>query len=350
MAAGRRRNKSLECRSAARIASASLTCIDPAGPPDPILSALRFSTRSMVIHRRTMSLGILFMGGLCLGMAPVIVKSVALAPEISAFYRVLLAAPAFAAFAWLFPATPTKVASSPPRAFILLYALTAISFAADLALMHVSIRMTNVALATLFTNCAPFFVGLMGLFGLSDRPTRRFWQALPVALLGILLLIGLSGLSDGAVAGNLLGLCAGMFYGGYLVCVRALRARGAPPAVLMVWVSAGSAALLAPLFVAAGAPVPADPRTWALLAVLVLAGQVAGQGLVTIALRELPASLGSIVLLIQPVAAAGLSWALLSETLSGLQVFGMALVLVAIGTATMAPSISPKDVSANGFK
>ncbi len=70
----------------------------------------------------------------------------------------------------------------------------------------------------------------------------------------------------------------------------------------------------------------------------------------TIALRELPASLGSIVLLIQPVAAAGLSWALLSETLSGLQVFGMALVLVAIGTATMAPSISPKDVSANGFK
>src|SRR5260221_671159 len=191
MAARRRRNKSLECRSAARIASASLTCIDPAGPPDPILSALRFSTRSMVIHRRTMSLGILFMGGLCLVMAPVIVKSVALAPEISAFYRVLLAAPAFAAFAWLFPAIPTKVASSPPRAFILLYALTAISFAADLALMHVSIRMTNVALATLFTNCAPFFVGLMGLFGLSDRPTRRFWQALPVALLGVLLLIGL---------------------------------------------------------------------------------------------------------------------------------------------------------------
>src|SRR5258708_23628362 len=104
--------------------------------------------------------------------------------------------------------------------------------------MDVSIRMTNVAFASLFTNCAPFFVGLMELFGLSDRPTRRFWQALPVALLGILLLIGLSGLSDGAVAGNLLGLCAGMFYGGYLVCVRALRGCRAHPAVLLCVVRA----------------------------------------------------------------------------------------------------------------
>jgi drug/metabolite transporter (DMT)-like permease len=131
--------------------------------------------------------------------------------------------------------------------------------------------------------------------------------------------------------------------------------------MLMVWITAGSAALLAPLFLAAGAPVPADSRTWALLVTLALVGQVAGQGLVTIALRELPASLDSIVLLIQPLVAAGLSWALLSETLSGLQVFGMSLVLVAIGAATMEshessdtslvhlPS-SPKDVSVNGVK
>lgn len=292
------------------------------------------TNRTATIDRSGLALITLFAGGLCLGVSPFIVKTVDLAPEVSAFYRVLLAAPAFAAFAYFLPPARTsgREAARPPMK---LYALTAALFAADVAVMHISIRMTNVAVATLLTNCAPFFVGLAGLVGLSDRPTRSFWLALPLALLGIVLLIGLSSLSGGSLAGNLLALVAAAFYGGYLVGVRELRARGAAPAFLMVWVTAGSAVLLIPLFVMAGAPVPTDPRTWMLLAILILIGQVVGQGLVTLALRDLPASLSSLVLLIQPLVAAALSWVFLSETLTLLQAGGMAIVLTAIALATM---------------
>lgn len=292
------------------------------------------TSQASAIDRSSLALLTLFAGGLCLGVSPFVVKTVDLAPEVSAFYRVLLAAPAFVAFAYLLPPARTagRETSRPP---MYLYALTAALFAADVAVMHISIRMTNVAVATLLTNCAPFFVGLAGLIGLSDRPTKSFWLALPLALIGIVLLIGLASLSGGSMAGNLLALVAAMFYGGYLVGVRALRARGAAPAFLMVWVTAGSAILLIPLFVAAGAPFPTDLRTWLLLSVLILVGQVIGQGLVTMALRDLPASLSSLVLLIQPIVAAALSWVFLSETLTLIQAAGMAIVLGAIALATM---------------
>jgi drug/metabolite transporter (DMT)-like permease len=295
---------------------------------------------------RKLAMSTLLAGGICLGVAPVIVKAVELPPEVSAFYRVLMSAPAFAVAALLGGVSASRTAST-AKPTALLFALAAVCFAADLAIMHLAIRMTNVAVATLFTNCAPFFVGLLGIVGLSDRPTRRFWQALPMALVGAILLIGANSMGGGAISGDLLALCAAMFYAGYLVIVRELRAQGATSSSVMVWVTAISTILLLPLFVMAGAPVPTSWQTWSLILVLVFVGQFLGQGLVTIALRQLPASLSSIVLLIQPVIAAVLSWAILSETLDFLQISGMVIVLAAIAYATMgrSPVAAPSTVS-----
>jgi multidrug transporter EmrE-like cation transporter len=80
----------------------------------------------------------------------------------------------------------------------------------------------------------------------------------------------------------------------------------------------------------AGAPVPSDPHTWLLIITLVLVGQVAGQGMVAIALKRLPVSSGSLVLLIQPAVAGVLSCWLLGENLSILQLIGIASILAAI--------------------
>lgn len=286
-----------------------------------------------MMNRSKVALGILLAGGICLGAAPVIVKAVSLSPEISAFYRVLLAMPAFALISFFSPRDEAAGEKSKRPSFAL-YALASILFAADLTVMHIAIRTTDVAVATLFTNCAPFAVGLMGLVGLSDRPSRRFWQSLPLALFGVLLLIGLNRFGGGSIAGDLLALCAAVFYGGYIVCVRELRACGAHPASLMLGVTIASTVLLLPLFIHAGLPVPTDFGTWLLLFGLVFIGQIAGQGLVTIALKDLPASLGSVILLVQPIVAAILSWLFLSEQLSAIQVGGIVLVLLAIAIAT----------------
>lgn len=272
-------------------------------------------------------------GGVCLGVAPVAVKALDLAPEVSAFYRVLLAAPVFALSAMLLPRpSPTNGGKG---ASVGLYTLAAFVFAADLVVMHLAIRMTDVAVATLLTNCAPFFVGLMGLVGLADKPRRSFWLALPIALAGAALLIGANVSGGGSALGDALALLASALYAGYLVCVRALRERGASTVAIMASVTGASALLLVPLFLAAGAPVPTDAETWALLAALVIVGQLVGQGLVVTALKDLPVSLGSLVLLLQPVSAAALSWAWLGEVLAPVQVVGIAVVLLAIAGASL---------------
>ncbi|NSX56840.1 DMT family transporter [Sulfitobacter sp. 1151] len=75
-----------------------------------------------------------------------------------------------------------------------------------------------------------------------------------------------------------------------------------------------------------------------MLLVLVLIGQILGQGLTTIALKDLPPSLSSLVLLVQPIVAGCLSWYFLSETLNGMQLLGMFIVLVAIAGAAFLPT------------
>lgn len=278
--------------------------------------------------------GLLLLGGVLLGTAPAVVKATGLPADVSAFFRVAIAAPALVALAALPAFAPTggrtahRAAPVPRR----LYALAAVFFAADLAVMHLAIELTTVANATLFTNCAPLFVGLYGLLGFARPPDAAFYRALPLALAGIGLLIGLSGrgAAGGSVLGDGLGLLAGGLYAAYLVSVHALRSRGAASAAVMAWTTLGSVVVLLPVFAGRGFPVPGDPRVWALLLVLALVGHVGGQGLVTVALRTVPAALGALLLLVQPVVAALMSAAWLGESLGGLQITGIALVLSAV--------------------
>ncbi len=285
---------------------------------------------------------VLTIGGVFLGFAPVIVKAMTMSADISAFYRVALSTPLLLLWALYAPRPGGKPAKTAGKTLVMLYALAAFFFAADLGVMHLAIRSTNVTIATLFTNCAPFFIGVFGLLGLSERPQRTFWAALPMAMGGTVLLIGISGFAKGggSIAGDALALLAGLLYAAYLVTVRTLRQAGAASGHIMAVVALGSTFFLSVFFFLAGAPVPATMRDWMLLLALVLFGQVAGQGLVTIALQRLPVSSSSLVLLIQPVVAAIFSWLLLNEALSPLQIFGVFLVLVSIFMALRPASTS----------
>ena len=284
-------------------------------------------------------LAVLLLGGGCLGVAPVIVKSIDLSPEASAFYRVALSAPIFAIGTVLFALNIVR-STEPVRRINtkVLCLLTALIFAADLILMHMAIRLSNVAIATLLTNCAPFFVGILGLIGLATRPELKFWVMLPIALGGCVLLIGAPQGADTQVLGYILALLAAFCYACYVVSVTELRKRGLSTLPVMAVVTIVSTVFLLPFFAAQGFPLPETIQTVLMLLVLVLIGQILGQGLTTIALKDLPPSLSSLVLLVQPIVAGCLSWYFLSETLNGVQLLGMLVVLVAIAGAAFLPT------------
>ncbi|WP_416770196.1 DMT family transporter [Pseudomonas sp. RHF3.3-3] len=278
---------------------------------------------------------LLVTGSALLGVAPVIVKALPFDAEVSAFYRVLLAIPFMLLICALQPVQLLRL----PRNwnFYGLALLATLFFTADLAVMHLAIRRTDVAVATLLTNCAPFFVVLMGLLGIIDKPRKIEILFLLLAIGGMYVLCIMGKPVTRNYAGEGIALLAAFFYAGYIVSIKKLREYDCTPALLMLLITASCSLLLFPTFILSGAPIPHDSSTWLLLLALVLCGQVVGQLLVTLALKKLSASFSSLVLLLQPVIATILSWSLLGEVLTAIQLSGMTIILLAITASSLLP-------------
>ena len=275
----------------------------------------------------------LLAGASLLGVAPVTVKALPFDAEVSAFYRVILAVPFMAMICLL---KREQISALPKdRHFYWFTLLAVIFFCADLTTMHFAIQYTDVAIATLLTNCAPFFIVIMGLSGIVEKPKRQEVACLLLAISGmyVLCLMGKSTRHD--YWGEALSLLAALFYAAYIVTIKKVRTYNCSPSAIMLYITAGCSLVLLPVFILSGAPLPATLKTWGLLLILVLCGQVFGQLLVTLSLKSLSASFSSIVLLLQPIIATVLSWLLLGEVLTSTELTGMTIVLLAIAASSL---------------
>jgi drug/metabolite transporter (DMT)-like permease len=212
--------------------------------------------------------------------------------------------------------------------------LAGLLFAGDLAVWHWSIVLTSIANSTLLANLAPIFVTLAAWLIFRQRPTLLFTVGLATAILGVSFLVGADfRVSGRALLGDLLGAVTAMFYAAYQLTVTRLRA-SASTSRIMAYSSMVMAAALLPIAVFSGEQLlPASAEGWAKLFGLALVAQVAGQSLIAYAMAHLPATLSSVSLLLQPVAAAFFAWALLGESLDLLQIAGGVLVLAGIRIA-----------------
>lgn len=227
-------------------------------------------------------------------------------------------------------------------------------FAADLLLWHHSIGDVGAGLATVLANIQVVLVPLVAWAILAEAPERIVLVALPVSLLGVLLISGV--LEHGAFGrdptrGTLFGLGAGVAYVGFLLFLRRggadLRHRTSPPrrpagspdARRAIHPVAGplfdATAVAVVLCVAAGLVigdadlVPSWPGAgW--LITLALTSQVLGWLLIGSSLPRLPAALTSVLLTVQPVGSVALAALIFGESPSGLQLVGVGLVLVAL--------------------
>jgi hypothetical protein len=101
--------------------------------------------------------------------------------------------------------------------------LSGVFFAADLILWHHSIGDVGAGLATVLANVQVVLVPLVAWAVLAERPGRQVLAALPLALLGVLLISG--ALEHGAYGrdprrGAVFGLAAGVAYVGFLLLLR----------------------------------------------------------------------------------------------------------------------------------
>ena len=213
-------------------------------------------------------------------------------------------------------------------------------FATDMMLWNRSIADVGAGLATVLANVQVVLVPLVAWALLRERPHRRVLAALPVSVIGVVLISG--ALEHGAYGrdptrGTVFGIGAGVAYVGFLLLLRRGGADLRRPAGPLFDVTLVSTVLcvVAGVIIGDARLVPAWPSAGWLL-VLALGSQVAGWLLITAALPRLPAAIGSVLLTVQPIGSVLLAALIFGESPTPLQITGVVLVLgglLAVGRA-----------------
>jgi drug/metabolite transporter (DMT)-like permease len=274
------------------------------------------------------------LGAVAIAFSSILVRLSHASPSTAAIFRCAYALPLLGLLAWL---EDRRFGARVWRERRIAIA-SGFFFATDLILWHHSIGDVGAGLATVLANVQVVLVPLVAWAVLSERPGRRVLAALPIALLGVLLISG--ALEHGAFGrnptrGTLFGLGAGIAYVGFLLLLRRGGADLRRPAgpLFDATATATVCCVVAGLLIGDADLAPAWPGAgW--LITLALTSQVLGWLLITTSLPRLPAAMTSLLLTIQPVGSVALAAAIFAESPSAFQLIGVAMVLGALLTAT----------------
>jgi drug/metabolite transporter (DMT)-like permease len=283
--------------------------------------------------QRRLAFAALIAGGIAIAFSPIFMRLSEIGPIATAVHRLVLGLPLF----WLWLALEKGEGQQRGPANWRdagLLALAGLFFALDLAAWHSSLGYTSVANATLLANNAPIFVALGAWLLWRERPTRGFVIGLTLSIVGCALLSrGGFKPGQGTLLGDGLALLTGVFYSGYFLTVKRLRARFTTAAIMTWSAMVGALLLLPAAWASEGVLLPASLAGWLVVLALALFSHVGGQSLITYAMAHLPAGFSALTLLIQPVGAAVLAWILFGEALGPLQLAGGLVVLAGIWLA-----------------
>ena len=287
------------------------------------------------------------LGALAIAWSSILVKLSHASPSTAAVFRCAYAVPLLLVLALVEDRRYGARSWHDRRAAIAAGAFMAI----DLVFWHHSIHDVGAGLATVLANIQVVFVPLVAWLVLAEHPGLRVLVALPVTLLGVVLISGL--LEKGAYgsdpgAGTVYGVAAGISYVGVLLLLRRggvdLR-RPAGPLFDLTLTAAVLAAAIGAIWGDARFT-PVFPGAWWLIT-LAITSQVLGWMLITISLPRLPAALTSLLLMIQPIGSMALGALIFGESPSALQLLGVLIVLGAVVYATRRvsgtdPAIGPE--------
>ena len=280
-------------------------------------------------ERRTAMI-VLLAGACIIGLAPILVRIAEAGPSAIGFWRMIFALPLLALIA------RRESGGVGPTGWIL--GLAGVAFALDLAFWHYGIALTSVAKATILSNLTPVIVTGVAWLVFREKVRPLFLTAVALAVGGACLMTlardpGLPGVNP--PLGDAFSAMTAVWYALYFLAVqRARQTRGA--AQVMFW----SSLTAAPLLLAASAALgerflPATPVGWAACVGLGIV-HATGQGAIAWALGRLPASVTSVVVLVQPVVAAVLGWLLFGEVFGPGQMLGGAIALTGVVLAQRA--------------
>lgn len=191
-----------------------------------------------------------------------------------------------------------------------------------------SLSYTSIASSVLFVTTHPLFVGLGSFLVWKERPARSLWMGASVAVFGGAILgFGDLQLTGNALIGDGLAVGGGLMAAVYFMIGR--HVRRTVDATEYVAVTYSVAALLV-LVLCAATRTPLFSYSGTTIGFLLLLGlipQLIGHSTFNWALRHLPASHVSILILGEPVGSGLLAFLIFREAPAGLNLVGAALIL-----------------------
>lgn len=267
------------------------------------------------------------LGALCIAFSGIFFRYALVSPSTGTVFRTLYALPLLG----LLALAERRRHGGLSRSEVRLAVVAGLFFAADLTFWHHAIGAVGAGLATVLGNMQVVIVALVAWLLFGERPSWAVALALPVMLVGVVLISGVVG--SGAYGANpplgvVLGLLTALSYAGYLIVTRRGNRDVRRPASTLFLATASTALVASVAGAALGELdlVPSWPsHGWLLL--LALTSQVAGYLLISLSLPRLPAVLTSVILMAQPVATVALAALLLAEAPSAFQLAGVGLVI-----------------------
>ena len=266
-------------------------------------------------------------GALAIAFSGILFRVAHVSPTTGAVFRCLYALPIL----WPLSLREDRRYGPRPLGQRALAWLAGLFFAVDLVAWHQGIEEVGAGLATVLGNLQVVLVGVLAWLILRERPSHRALAAIPVALVGVVLISGV--LERGAYGRNpglgvAFGILTALSYAGFLLVLRQGNADIRRPAGPLFDATLVSGLACIPIGLVWG-NLDWTPGWSAQGYLLLLAwsSQALGWLLISITLPRLPAALTSVLLTFQPVLSVLFAWAILGESPSPLQLGGVALVL-----------------------
>ncbi len=281
-------------------------------------------------------------GAVMISFSGVWVKVSHVTPTASAFYRVF-----FGAIFLLVAAFLRGEVKWYGRRHMALGLLCGFFFALDLCFFHYSVRYVGPGLGTIIPNFQVFILTGIGVLFLGERLRLLFVIAVPLALLGLFLVVGIDWRNLGRLykIGVYFGLAAAACYAAFLLSLRKLQSEqiGVSIFYVLMMVSVTTSVYIALEMLRADDTfkIP-DLQSFLAMLALGLFSQTMGWILITNALPKVRTSLSGLILLLQPSLAFVWDVLFFDRPMRLINWLGVLMVLVAIyaGASGTAPPAS----------
>lgn len=271
----------------------------------------------------------LVIGAIIISFSSVMVKLADVPPEVAGFYRLCGGGLGMTIILWKLDKLRHLTKHVWKWAL-----LGAVFFAFDFVFWHRSIGLVGPGLSTMLANFQVIVLAVVSVLLLKEKVSRSFMIAIPMALVGLYLMVGVQwdSFSSDYRLGVIFGLLAAVAYALYLLSLKySLSKAQADPLAMAAGVALLTGLILGVLAVGQGNSF-VIPNTRSLLALTALAliCHATGWYLITRGIQRVETSLVGLILLLQPTLSYVWDLLFFGKPTNPVELTGVALALLAI--------------------